>query len=370
MHHNEKDGKIIGRIRFVAYTDKNTRSGTGALLFTANVPDKDGKEQIQDGRLKTVSIGAIVHDCRCSICGHNIAEDGPCEHERGQRYDDKICYWMIYSMEAKELSYVIVPSDVYAHNIRIYKPEKANMNMAANFENKGVLNVSEAAKIDPTTGLPITEGSTIVDENGEKPVPETPPVDNSAALQKDNDEMKETIKNLEGKVKILEDEKVKLLQDNKTAADELSSTRVLLDQAQKSLESVKKTLETKESELNTQIKLRESLEGDVIKLNTEAKNNVIENVIMLRKTLGKSVIAKEDLEKRSDDSLSDAIKDLKEELDNGSLDVTKITPAVNPGIVENNDDQFNNVKETKKAGNIDLAEGLEQVFSQIIGTRK
>jgi hypothetical protein len=90
----------------------------------------------------------------------------------------------------------------------------------------------------------------------------------------------------------------------------------------------------------------------------------------LRKTLGKSVIAKEELEKRSDDSLSDAIKDLKEELDNGSLDVTKITPAVNPGIVENNDDQFNNVKETKKAGNIDLAEGLEQVFSQIIGTRK
>jgi hypothetical protein len=369
MHHNEKDGKIIGRIEFVTYTDKNTRSGTGALLFTANVPDKDGKEQIQDGRLKTVSIGAIVHDCRCSICGHNIAEDGPCEHERGQRYDDKICYWMIYSMEAKELSYVIVPSDIYAHNIRVYKPSKADMNMAANYDNKGVLNVSEANKIDPKTGLPVTEGSTVVDENGDKPadVTEPKPVDNSAALQKEIDQLNQTVKELEGKIKILEDEKVKLLEDNKKATEELTSTKVLLDQAQKSVDSVKKTLDTKENELSTQVKLRESLENEVIKLNTEAKNNVIENVIMLRKTLGKSVIAKEELEKRSDDSLNDAIKDLKEELDN-PMDVTKITPAVNPGVVENNDDKFNNVKETKKAGNIDLVEGLEQVFTNIIGT--
>lgn len=373
MHHNEKDGKIIGRIKFVTYTDKNTRSGTGALLFTANVPDKDGKEQIQDGRLKTVSIGAIVHDCRCSICGHNIAEDGPCEHERGQKYDDKTCYWMIYSMEAKELSYVIVPSDVYAHNIRVYNPSKADMNMAANYENKGVLNVSEAAKIDPITGLPVTEGQ-VIEENGDKPIDtppvvETPAVDNSAALQKEIDELNQKMKDLEGKYKILEDEKTTLLDENKVAKDELSSTRVLLDQAQKSLETVRNNLTTKESELSTQITLREALEDKVIQLNTEAKNNVIENVIMLRKTLGKSIIAREDLEKRSEDSLGDAIKDLKEELDN-PLDVTKITPASNPGIVENNDDQFTNVKEAKKTGNIDLAEGLEQVFSKIIGTHK
>lgn len=371
MHHNEKDGKIIGRIRFVTYTDKNTRSGTGTLLFTANVPDKDGKEQIQDGRLKTVSIGAIVHDCRCSICGQNIAEDGPCEHERGQKYDGKTCYWMIYSMEAKELSYVIVPSDIYAHNVRVYKPSKADMNMAANLDNKGVLNVSEATKIDPNTGLPITEG-TVIDENGDKPAEgatEVPAVDNTAALQKEIDDLKQTVKDLEGKLKTLEDEKTGLLEDNVKAKDELSSTRVLLDQAQKSLETVRNSLTTKEAELAAQITLRESLEDKVIQLNAEAKNNVIENVIMLRKTLGKPVIAREELEKRSEDSLNDAIKDLKEELDN-PLDVTKITPAVNPGIVENNDDQFTNVKEDKKAGNIDLAEGLQQVFSTIIGTHK
>ena len=143
LHHNERDGKIIGRVLNAHYTDLNTRSNTGALVFTCNIPDDDGKKGVKDGRLKTVSIGVIAHDVRCSICGHNISEYGECEHERGVEYDDKVCYWVIHSMEAKELSYVIVPSDIYAHNVKIYSPQDKKVKQDLE---EGVIDVAKAKK--------------------------------------------------------------------------------------------------------------------------------------------------------------------------------------------------------------------------------
>ena len=44
MNHNEKDGKIIGRIVSAEYVTTNTRSNTPAILFTCNIPDKEAKE--------------------------------------------------------------------------------------------------------------------------------------------------------------------------------------------------------------------------------------------------------------------------------------------------------------------------------------
>lgn len=121
MHHNEKDGKIIGRIINVSSKENSTRSGTPALLFTVNIPDEDGKKQTQDGRLATVSVGISASDVRCSICGANVAEC-QCEHKRGEKYNGKVCYWEIRSFKGKELSYVITPSDPYAHIIKVYSP--------------------------------------------------------------------------------------------------------------------------------------------------------------------------------------------------------------------------------------------------------
>lgn len=122
MYHNEEDGKIIGRIKAVTCKQTDTRSDTPALLFTVNVPDEEAKQQIEDGRLSTVSIGINATDVRCSICGQNIAE-GKCGHKRGQHYDDKLCYWIVNEFTGKELSYVITPSDPYAHNVKIYSPD-------------------------------------------------------------------------------------------------------------------------------------------------------------------------------------------------------------------------------------------------------
>ena len=46
LFHNEKNGKIIGKVMKAKYITQNTRSHTGALLFSCNVSDKEAKEGV------------------------------------------------------------------------------------------------------------------------------------------------------------------------------------------------------------------------------------------------------------------------------------------------------------------------------------
>lgn len=274
LHHNEKDGKIIGRVLAANYTDVNTRSNTGALVFTCNVPDEDGKKGVKDGRLKTVSIGVIAHDVRCSICGHVISEHGECEHERGMEYDGKICYWMIYKMEAKELSYVIVPSDIYAHNLKIYSPTEKNLK-------EGVLEVTKAKQIKESA-----EGTVIVED-----------ADKKEALVEDADK-KPVVQEKQPEAKSEEDE--------------------TLQETIARLKGVVAELETKvqkaESKATAEAELRVAAEQELVSANTQIKEFAVEQVMMLREQLNRPAQLRESLVKRSQESLMDSITDLKEEL--------------------------------------------------------
>ena len=92
MHHNERDGVIIGRVKSANYIENSERSGTAALELIVNIGDEEGKKGIKNGTLATVSIGAIAHDIKCSICGQNLVEEGLCEHDKGEIYNGKKCY--------------------------------------------------------------------------------------------------------------------------------------------------------------------------------------------------------------------------------------------------------------------------------------
>lgn len=371
MHHNEKDGKIIGRIHHADYTDKKTLSGTGALLLTANVPDKEGIEGIQDGRLKTTSIGAIVHEAKCSICGQNIAEYGPCEHERGVEYDDKLCYWIITKMEAKELSYVIVPSDIYSQHTRVYKPDKTKVtNVSESFNEEGVLNMSDVT----------TKESTTVDEKGEvttQEQPAAPAVDTTkfeneiATLKQEKFDLEARVKELEGALKAEQDEKADL-------AKTLEATQVLLTKANDDIIKVKAALTTKESELAKEIALRESLEDQLVTDKVNKRNQLVESVMELRTKLNKRPIAKEDLEKKSDEFLQESLMDLQEEINVLPTQTTDVTeqmteaPEVtNPGITENIEEKTKvNVKEDKAVSNINVEEALADIMSALMVPNK
>lgn len=370
MHHNEKDGKIIGRIHHADYTDKNTLSGTGALLLTANVPDKEGIEGIKDGRLKTTSIGAIVHEAKCSICGQNIAEEGPCEHERGIEYGDKVCYWLITKMEAKELSYVIVPSDIYSQHVKVYQPEKGKMNQIKEAFIEGELNMED--------DITKVAESTVVDENGQAAAPVAAPAVDTSKFEEEIATLKQDKLALEEKVRVLE----KTITDEQAAKADLvktlEATQVLLAKANEDVVKVKTALTTKEEALAKEISLRESLETQLVNDKVNKRNELVESVIALRTQLNKRVIAKEDLEKKSDDFLQESLMDLQEEM--------KVEPATpiqvqeqletlpqvtNPGIVENiEENNPTHVKEEKAVSNINVEEALADLMSAIMVPNK
>lgn len=119
MHHNDQDGQIIGRAIDARLGDSERLVGSKALFITAEILDEKAQKDIKSGLLSTVSIGMTGHDVRCSICGQDLNES-PCEHVRGESYDGQTCCWDFFSMSPIELSYVIVPSDKYAKNIKVY----------------------------------------------------------------------------------------------------------------------------------------------------------------------------------------------------------------------------------------------------------
>lgn len=355
MHHNEKDGKIIGRIHAVKYTDVNTRSGTGALIFTSNVPDKDGMEQIEDGRLMTTSIGIIGHDVRCSICNTNIAEEGECEHERGQVYNGETCYWDIYEMEGKELSYVIVPSDIYAKNIKVYKPSALKKHLKEEDEetHKKTKNLKEGDE-----GMAGKATKTELDEN------------------KELSDLKESFAKLEEEKKALEtklaennnSEKIAELEEsNNKLSEEIKESKETASKLEKEVSDLKESLNAKEEELKETSKslteekeLREALETKSIELKESSKQALVENYAFLRKVSGKEV-GIDSIKERSLESLMDSIKDIKEELGD-KLDFSSISLISDPTLTE----EINKGKDKKdKKGDIDLQEGLESLFSDI-----
>ena len=133
-HHNDQNGEIIGRIYDATYSEKTSIDNVGGLYFTVSVPDKKAEYEVENRLLETVSIGVSTNDVRCSICGSPIidAEEGcPNNHVRGAKYDGETCYWDIYNIEPKELSYVIVPSDAYAKNVTFYRAKDKNSKSTA-----------------------------------------------------------------------------------------------------------------------------------------------------------------------------------------------------------------------------------------------
>lgn len=292
LHHNEKDGKIIGRILNADYTDVNTRSKTGALIFTCNVADPDGKAGVKDGRLKTVSIGVLAHDVRCSICGHVISEYGECEHERGSVYDGETCYWMIYKMEAKELSYVIVPSDIYAHNLKIYSPKESN-SITEKLE-EGVLGVAKLKDLTEST-------ETVIVEDADKKE-ETKAAEPKAVESKE-----------EGKV------------EEEETVDTLKETIAKLEEVVKDL---KAKLEDAKKEAKEAKELKDVAEEELIAANTQLKEFAVEQVLMLREQLGRPAAVKEELMKRSKDSLMDTISDLKEDASVVTAKAVNLTESI------------------------------------------
>ncbi|MEY8387173.1 hypothetical protein AALC17_07720 [Oscillospiraceae bacterium 38-13] len=78
--------------------------------------------EIEGGIKKEVSVGCGVARNVCSICG---AENGGCEHARGQRYDGRLCFMELRDVtDAYEWSFVAVPAQRQAGVLKRFGQER------------------------------------------------------------------------------------------------------------------------------------------------------------------------------------------------------------------------------------------------------
>jgi hypothetical protein len=118
-HDTDSVDGVVGRVS-EAYM--GTDMGKKTLMFKTEIVDPEAIEKIGDGRYSTVSIHTKVGQAICSICGNDWAKEVWCEHERGNYYlrDESdptslaMCTWIMRGLEARELSFVTVPSDSMA----------------------------------------------------------------------------------------------------------------------------------------------------------------------------------------------------------------------------------------------------------------
>ena len=352
-HHNEKDGHIIGRIIKAEYKARDTFSGTPALLFTVNVPGEDAKADILNGTESTVSIGVIAHDVRCSICGQQLATGELCEHERGVSYDGETCYWDIHSMEAKELSYVIVPSDIYAKNRKMYSLARSG----------------EQTQISERLDDKTEKGETQMSEDTTKALAEAKA--KVSTLEAKVTELSEACKKSETTV-------AELTEANGKLEKETSSLKETNDALQKELTALKEKASNLEAQRKEDAALREGLETALEEAKVARKGGLIETVQALRKAIGKKEMDAEAIKNRSEESLADTILDLKEELSETEKkdDHAEIAQAANsvssPALTEeaeNDPAKSQPLKETAEK-RVDLAAGFQDLLADIISYHK
>lgn len=334
-HHNEENGEIIGRICAAEYKTSKTLSGTPALVFTVNVPGEEAKKDVKNGILSTASIGVMAYDVRCSICGTHLEDGDECEHERGREYTvngkKEVCYWDVYSMEPKELSYVIVPSDIYAKNIKIYP--------ATNSRNKPII-------------------KECLNNKGVKKMP------NNDDLEKELKEAKDKIAKLEQDIKDLTEDKT----NSENKISELTETNSKLAKQVADLNEAKNKLEEEKLE---EAQLREGVENALAEAKKETREYMVHTLQAMRQAIGKEALADEMIKNRTVDSIKDSICDLKEEFNLKTSKKNPVNSLPNPDNLKNptlaNNKPVKEKKE-KQNSNIDLEEGLKNIVGSLFNT--
>ena len=397
MHHNEKDGKIIGRVKAANYIEKSERSGTAALELIANIGDEEGKKGIKNGTLATVSIGAIAHDIRCSICGTNLVEEGMCEHDKGEIYDGKRCYWIVNKIEPKEVSYVIVPSDIYAHNTRVYDAVKKNKNevnesmsniFADLIEAHGLnsIDVTES-KVEETKegtqveeevkdGAKVNESEKAEEQKAESEEESKKEEEKSEEKKEEEEEAKqpETEDKEEGK----DEEKKDEPKEEEKEAEKVEENKELEEAKEKIAELTAKveTLTAENIKLSKQVEtekaLKESAEAELITFKTERKKTLIENVNSLRTQLSLPAENVEHLMESSEEALNLTIKSLTEFIQVQKKSLGGLTVIESPVAVSDEKDNTNkekvkveDVKESVDDSNNEFEQSLLDIMQKI-----
>lgn len=366
MHHNDKDGIQIGRIKCVEYLEKS-RAGMPGLLFTVNIGDEAGIKGVKNGTLSTVSLGAIIHKATCSICGQNIASEGECEHKRGRYYDDKLCYWIMEDMEPKELSYVIVPSDKYANTVKIYKPKNINSkeSYSEGDDDKPMANMFDNLDLSMAQPEEVVESQEAAKE---EEVQEEQKAEEAVVEA----EVVEEPKKEEAEPEVQKEEEVKEEEVKEEAKEEDKSKEELLDLVKKQAKMIadlQDDIKYLKDKLDKERGMKESLELELLEVRKVNKMHLAEQVVELRKELGLKEEAMDELMMLSEESLNSSIKTFMEFKESTTFNVSKLPQIKSDALVS--EEQDNTVKEITESvnnqsnSNIDYEQEIDDWFKKM-----
>jgi len=100
--------------------DNKSYEGLGHVQIIANITDEDAIQKFLDGRYLTGSVGATTDKAICSVCKQDWIEDGPCEHEPGNIYDDMKMVLIAGNFSYDEYSVANTPADRHSKVLELY----------------------------------------------------------------------------------------------------------------------------------------------------------------------------------------------------------------------------------------------------------
>lgn len=311
--HNDIDGETIGRIIEATYIENSPSTNTPCIKVKAAISKQEAVADIENNILLTVSIGTGVSDCRCSICGKDYFS-GECEHTRGNTYEGETCYIDIYKMEARELSFVIVPSDPYAMLVNHNKPFNP-------FRKEQDSQIEQRKEMQ---------------EKLEK-------IEEQAKFI----EMKEA---LEAKISEKETEIANLTTSVQEKEGEIGTLQTSIQEKDAEIESLKAQMQTKTS-------LLESAENSLTETEKELKTVLVDVIESYRAILKKREVDKDTYLNRTTESLQDTVADLKEE-----LSVMIPEKIINKESLVEDKIMEKETKKDNKESNLSIEERFAQMF--------
>lgn len=357
-HHNDQNGEIIGRIYNATYVNETSIKGVGGLNFTVAVPDEKAAKDVENRILETVSIGVDAEDVRCSICGSHItnaAEGCPEGHIRGAEYEGDTCYWDVYKMTPKELSYVIVPSDIYAKNLKKYRAKEVNKDRMAQFQ--------EAYKLNNINLKENNSNKTTEPDGGKKP---------HMDFEKELESAKATIEELNKELSEAKESAAQEISELKEKNAELEKVigevREALASKEKEVTEVSEKLKVSEEDKEVAYQEKEAAEASGLEAQ-ESYRSVMEELYKLYRDLtNKPTLEESVIEERPLDHIKYGIQDMKEEYSATKtkteiLDMKEQKQVPNPVAPSNEVPPKTNPKKEEKT--LDLSEQVSKLFVKL-----
>lgn len=286
-------------------------------------------------------------------------------------------------MEPKELSYVIVPSDKYAHNVKIYKPDAKMLGVSESYNNEDEVNelsIKDLYYDEISKSLAMKEAKAL-EEDGEKPedkqVPDQPkpegdePKDDKAAEDKKPEDDKPEGEDPKGKDEPKDDpddgDAAKDEGKDDKAKKENEALKAEVAELKKEIAKLKKEVVDLQGERDKEKETREAVELKYLEVKKQQRIALAEKVNEMRTSLGLEGENIEILSKSTEEALNTKIEVLKEFMCSGP-ELAKALPKVNSkiSIDESADNTIKQNNKDKKDSNNNIEMQMKEKYNNLL----